>query len=347
MVIKRIAQTNSQTDPRELAPFAQKISAILNHHIQIKTNNRAELPASGEEKERCGEISAIHKCMTCGNTYPLYHSCHRIECPVCYKSSSARIGQRASVKIRANINAMIKETAPKPAKDVYGRDQKDADLQDPIYTANSAAKLHAILKHGGVRHLVVSMPPIERERWAEFSNRQLTSEMKKHFDRYLPRLIGASWIYHPCRIKTEILQKLKEFRWKNPERSIYVSKRDGETLKVNPYNTKKLAKKTDDPEAATYGKFGFWADVLDDILHLGDSQAYTVFSPHVHLLYSGTVPRADEYHQQTGGWIYKNVNGGRPIPWEIEVTEGKPLKDHLAKTITYLASHAGVFETKN
>ena len=51
------------------------------------------------------------------------------------------------------------------------------------------------------------------------------------------------------------------------------------------------------------------------------------------MVYSGTVPRADEYHQQTKGWIYKNVNGGRPIQWEIEETEGKPLKDHLAKTI--------------
>ena len=346
MIPKRTKLKNAKTEPRAPTAFAQKISAILNHNSQFKPSNQARLPASGEENERCGEISAIHKCMVCGNTYPLYHSCHRIECPICYNSAAARIGQRASVKTRANIKAIDKEITPKPAKDVYGREQKDAGLWDQAYNKTEAAKLHAILKHGGVRHLVVSVPPSEREKWQEFSNRQMIEIVNKHIDRYLPRILGSTWIYHPYRIDPEILQQLKEFRWKNPERSAYVSKRDGETLAVNQYNTKKLAKKTDDPEATTYGKFGFWADVFDDVLNLGNSQAYTVFSPHIHMLYSGTVPRADEYHQQTKGWIYKNVNGGRSIQWEIEETEGKPLKDHLAKSITYLASHAGVFETK-
>ena len=171
MIPKRTKPKNAETEPRAPTAFAQKISAILNHNSQIKQSNQARLPASGEENERCGEISAIHKCMVCGNTYPLYHSCHRIECPICYKSSAARIGQRASVKIRANINAMIKETAPKPAKDVYGREQKDAGLWDKAYNKTEAAKLHTILKHGGVRHLVVSVPPSESEKWQEFSNR--------------------------------------------------------------------------------------------------------------------------------------------------------------------------------
>eukprot|EP00831_Metopus_contortus_P040259 TRINITY_DN3154_c0_g1_i2.p2 TRINITY_DN3154_c0_g1~~TRINITY_DN3154_c0_g1_i2.p2 ORF type:complete len:114 (-),score=22.98 TRINITY_DN3154_c0_g1_i2:157-498(-) len=92
--------------------------------------------------------------------------------------------------------------------------------------------------------------------------------------------------------------------------------------------------------------FFFFFQAEDGIRDVERSRGLGDVYKRQHMVYSGTVPRADEYHQQTKGWIYKNVNGGRPIQWEIEETEGKPLKDHLAKSITYLASHAGVFETK-
>jgi len=163
--------TYYSTYEKKVLSVKKRLLEILNHNIQIKQSNQARLPASGDENERCGEISAIHKCMVCGNTYPLYHSCHRIECPICYKSAAARIGQHASVKIRANIKAIDKEITPKPAKDVYRRNQKDAGLWDQAYNKTEVEKLHAILKHGGVRHLVVSVPPNEREKWQEFSNR--------------------------------------------------------------------------------------------------------------------------------------------------------------------------------
>ena len=180
--------------------------------------------------------------MVCGNTYPLYHSCHRIECPICYNSAAARIGQRASVKTRANIKAIDKEITPKPAKDVYGREQKDAGLWDQAYNKTEAAKLHAILKHGGVRHLVVSVPPSEREKWQEFSNRQMIEIVNKHIDRYLPRILGSTWIYHPYRIDPEILQQLKEFRWKKPRKIGIRIKKRRRNSSSKPIQHKKASK---------------------------------------------------------------------------------------------------------
>ena len=45
--------------------------------------------------------------------------------------------------------------------------------------------------------------------------------------------------------------------------------------------------------------------------------------------------------------IYKNVNNGKPIP--VEHRTNRSLKthctDHVAKVATYLASHAGLYET--
>ncbi len=59
------------------------------------------------------------------------------------------------------------------------------------------------------------------------------------------------------------------------------------------------------------------------------------------------MPNAREYYQASGGWVYKNINKGRPIPFKITIKDGKPLKDNIRAIVTYLASHTAVFPSKS
>ncbi len=341
------SQNEPSAQPFSHRSFLDKITQILDNNTTKPQLGIAKLPTYGEPNENCGEISAFHKCQTCAKSYPLLHSCHRLECPTCYKSAAAaRIGARASKNIRANIEALLATLGPTPATDIYGKSLQNASLYDPFYKEDPERKrLYQILKHGGLRHMVISLPPELCETWGKYPHKTMVKKFNQHLKTYVPNLIAASWFYHPARIQEQRRKQFRDWRERNPERIIKILKRDKDEIKINPYNTKKFALRIDEPETATYGRFGYWEDVFDDVLCIGKPENYTYFSPHFHVLYIGAMPRADYYYQQTDGWVYKNVNNGKPIPWNIEQTEGKPFTDHVAKVATYLASHAGLYET--
>jgi len=346
-VSNRVINTNKLTaQPFLPTSISDKITNFFAKPSSNQYSGIINLPAQGVPNDNCGDITMYKKCPICGRYFPCLHSCHRFECPTCYKAAAARAGKRISSNIRAAHAAIFAATSPEPAKDVYGRPLPNASLDDDFYRDHATTRINQILKYGGLRHMAISIPPEQRERWKNYSHKKRVRMFNKHLKTFAPNVLASAWIYHPARILKQILYQLRQYRNNHPERIANVLKRQGDKTKINPYNTKKLALRADEPEAATYGRFGFWEDVYDDILKIGSIDNYTYFSPHFHLLYFGTMPRADVYHQQTGGWVYKNLYEGKQIPWEIEQTEGKPLRDHVAKVATYLTSHAEIEKTE-
>ncbi len=133
-------QNEPAAQPFSHRSFLDKITQILGNNTTKLQLGIAKLPTYGEPNENCGEISAFHKCQTCAKSYPLLHSCHRLECPTCYKSAAARIGARASKNIRANIEALIATLGPTPATDIYGKPLQNASLYDPFYKEDPERK---------------------------------------------------------------------------------------------------------------------------------------------------------------------------------------------------------------
>ncbi|WP_461752489.1 hypothetical protein [Methanocorpusculum sp.] len=105
-------RANTQTS------LTAKIEGILNNTQPTEWQALPKLPSFAEKNEKCGEISAIHKCKTCKKTYPLLHICHRLECPECYRAAAARIGARGSRNIRAAHAAAVEALNPDNAADV-------------------------------------------------------------------------------------------------------------------------------------------------------------------------------------------------------------------------------------
>ncbi len=335
-------RTNTQKSSKP--SLTAKIESILNPQQTTQWQALPKLPSFAEKNEKCGEISAIHKCKTCKTTYPLLHICHRLECPECYRAAAARIGARGSRNIRAAHAAAVEALNPDNATDVYGRVLPNARL-DAEYD-DQAAQLLSKIRYGGIRHIVLSPPPNLYDAWKDYDSSKMTREVSKHTQKYFPRIIGSAYVYHPYRIQKDIISQLKQYRYENPGRIIQIVKREKEDITVNHQQTLSLAK-NNPGEPATYGASGFWADVYDDVLGLGGIPNYINFSPHIHLLYMGTTPPANEYYEDSEGWIYKHINGGRPLEWDITQEEGKPLKDAIAQKLTYLASHAALFPSES
>ena len=110
----------------------------------------------------------------------------------------------------------------------------------------------------------------------------------KHIKTHFPDLIAGEIVFHPFRIREEIRLRLIDYC---------------------------KQKQIDEP---SYSSGGFWKLARDDVLDLGSFDAYRVFSPHAHVICFGRFPNAKEYHEQTGGWVYKNI---RDLPLEITIRE--------------------------
>nr|WP_319378344.1 hypothetical protein [uncultured Methanocorpusculum sp.] len=108
----------ANTQKSSKTSLTAKIESILNPQQTTQWQALPKLPSFAEKNEKCGEISAIHKCKTCGETYPLLHICHRLECPECHRAAAARIGARGSRNIRAAHAAAVEALNPDNAADV-------------------------------------------------------------------------------------------------------------------------------------------------------------------------------------------------------------------------------------
>lgn len=75
---------------------------------------------------------------------------------------------------------------------------------------------------------------------------------------------------------------------------------------------------------------GLWQGVHDDALRLGDWRAYVTFSPHVHILGTGWLENAEEFHDRTG-WVYNNKRK-------------RTTKGSVRATAEYILSHASLVE---
>ena len=185
-----------------------RVNALLNPPLlPPKPHHKFKMVASGTPNDNCGELSAILKCEACAETHPVNHHCDRLECPTCYKTAAARIGKRSSSKIRSAHEAFLTFLNPESAKDAYGRTLQNTHLDAEF--SEQKAKLGRIAKGGGLRHETISVPKRDLEKWEEFSNIQITKALKDHMAEYCPRVIADESLYHPHRIKPEILKQLK------------------------------------------------------------------------------------------------------------------------------------------
>ena len=136
----------------------------------------------------------------------------------------------------------------------------------------------------------------------------------KHIKTHFPDLIAGEIVFHPFRIRENIRLQLIDYC---------------------------KQKQIDEP---SYSSGGFWKLARDDVLELGSFDAYRVFSPHAHVICFGRFPYADEYYEQTGGWVYKNV---RDIPLEITIREDGTHNDAVNTVFAYLLTHCCVEINEN
>jgi hypothetical protein len=109
----------------------------------------------------------------------------------------------------------------------------------------------------------------------------------------------------------------------------------------------------------------YWALIREDALHLGSIEAYTFWSPHIHmagavgyLMPQNTPEEKAEFKKLAKGWIVKKI-GKIDMPPLDECFTGQELEDPIAGLVYYLGSHAayrpghrlytpfGVFDSKN
>ena len=157
------------------------------------------------------------------------------------------------------------------------------------------------------RHLVVSPPKgVLTEDMGLAKSFDIFS---KHIKTHFPDLIAGEIVFHPFRIREEIRLRLIDYC---------------------------KQKQIDEP---SYSSGGFWKLARDDVLDLGSFEAYRVFSPHAHVICFGRFPNAKEYHEQTGGWVYKNI---RDLPLEITIREDGTHNDAVNTVFAYLLTHCCV-----
>ena len=180
--------------------------------------------------------------------------------------------------------------------------------------------------------------------------------LKNHLAEYCTRVIANESLYHPHRIKPEILKQLKTVlaiksnkaekikrkrdRFKKLQKAVHSDNNEKEEAKL--YTKETLDKFYSEDENS-----GLWDAIHMNVLNLPSQEDYVYFAPHYHVLYWGTMPNAREYYQATGGWVYKNINKGRPISLKITINDGKPLKDNVRAIVAYLASHTAIFTSKS
>ena len=106
----------------------------------------------------------------------------------------------------------------------------------------------------------------------------LFTSMKEAFNAFSKMFLkiggkAAAVIYHPYRIKKELLPRLREYRDKNPELQ----------------------------------KVGFWTFAHDDVLGIGSLSEYVIPGPHFHAIATGYLQNSRLFHRKTG-WGYKKKN---------------------------------------
>lgn len=171
------------------------------------------------------------------------------------------------------------------------------------------AKLHSASKR--CAHLILSPPQTILKETDDL--KRCYDLAAKHLKKHMPDLIGAEIIFHPYRIRDEIKTQLRAHR-------LFCKKQYEESSN------------------------GFWEMVHDDVLNLGSIKPYVVFSPHYHLLAFGYFPKADEYHQKSDGWIYKNK---RSVDLSITTNPDGTFNDPVAQVSKYLLTHVGVELTED
>ncbi len=250
--------------------------------------------------------------------------------------------------------ALLAFINPENAKDVYGRPSPNTHLDAGF--SEQRAKLSRIVNAGGVRHLTISVSKREYDEWEDFSNTQMVNAFDDHLAKYCKRIIASEFIYHPHRIRPEILRQLKSFvstksnkadklkrkREKKKGLKKVVHTISSEFKETESYTNEILDKFYDENERS-----GFWDAIHNNVLNLSSKLEYVYFSPHFHLVYCGSMPKANEYYKATGGWVYKNINKGKPIPLKIDIKDGEVLKDNLRAIIAYLTTHTAIFTSKS
>jgi hypothetical protein len=89
---------------------------------------------------------------------------------------------------------------------------------------------------------------------------------------------------------------------------------------------------------------GFWVFARKDVLKLGHLGNYVEYSPHFHAIASGYLLNSKEFHQMTGGWIYKKVR--RDEGEELPVTHSMSQKD-IERVAHYISTHTCYEWTKH
>lgn len=145
------------------------------------------IPGLGEPTERCGEVSYVYKCVSCGDIHPLPYQCSRISCSICYTYWASRAAARVSDMFHGVASAVF--DALDLAKSTLSTD---------------FGKMQYRLKNP--RHIVVSPPAETYDLFRNYdtAKKQFRALLKSQ----LYRLLGGAFVFHPYRVRADLKRQI-------------------------------------------------------------------------------------------------------------------------------------------
>ena len=156
------------------------------------------------------------------------------------------------------------------------------------------------------RHLTIS--PVTGVITEDMKMSKIFDICVKHLKKFMPRVYAGEIIFHPFRIRADMRSRLIQY-CKDQELS-----------------------------EPSYSSGGFWKLIHENVLELPSMRDYLYFSPHFHILCFGWFPNAKKYHENTGGWVYKNI---RDVSLTIQVREDGSHANDVESVSAYLLTHCG------
>ncbi|MDT8402812.1 MAG: hypothetical protein RQ743_14080 [Bacteroidales bacterium] len=238
--------------------------------VKLTPSHPLAIPGLGHiTNGSCGEVRHAHVCPS-GDTVTLHtYQCHNYQCPICYPSAA----HKSAVKI-----------------------------EDRVQGVGSVLRLNGI-KTRYPNHIIIS-PPV-----GAFEPSDSVGTWRKKVYKVASDIgiIGGVVVFHPYRIKPDIIKEL------------------------NPLN-----KKGDSG--------GFWRLIHSNVLNFSSWRDYVQWSPHFHIL--GFLPdvkiKSSDLHLTHPGWFYKtvqyNLNTNNSNKYAIP---------SVAAAATYLLTHHGYVDGRN